>query len=566
MLDMMPATASGCVSEASRQEPGDVHREAVAVPSSGRLARLCSRDEKERAAALEALSRGVLSSASPGADGEPGLQRDTLLHLLRVSRTCPLLDIRERAAELLRMAQARGVEVPQALVTGPSAFIPAEEILQELGGLPDLVEAFLSTGRVDHVTMVMALHPSYLRCFLRTQQALLQLDGPLPCHWRHYIVVMASARHRCSYLVQLHSDAFLQAGGDERWLQGLHCVPTKLRHLNLLNKLLAHRPWLLAQEHIADLVCPTSEQRWSLAELIHAVVILVHAHSLSSFVWGCGINPELDHVGGHTFRPPSPSAHVSRSPAHEAATEHQGGTNGEHEVELLMQRMQLLQRQQEQEEFSPEEMVTRFERERSERLLGQLSDVPCALPDSVSRFVEDAEFAYQDFAPRGEQAPPTLRAQVFSWEDHGFSLMNRLYPDMGQLLDEKFQVVSSLTYRTMAMHCDVDTSMLRKAVCNYIQCVFGIRYDDYDYGDVNQLLELQLKIYIKTVACHPEETSARMYAAFWRFFQHSEKVRRLLHSGTVFALSLLLQQEQLNSPKTTQLPAAVTAGTHAALL
>lgn len=66
--------------------------------------------------------------------------------------------------------------------------------------------------------------------------------------------------------------------------------------------------------------------------------------------------------------------------------------------------------------------------------------------------------------------------QVFSWEDHGFSLMNRLYPDMGQLLDEKFQVVSSLTYRTMAMHCDVDTSMLRKAVWNYIQCVFGIRW------------------------------------------------------------------------------------------
>lgn len=38
-----------------------------------------------------------------------------------------------------------------------------------------------------------------------------------------------------------------------------------------------------------------------------------------------------------------------------------------------MQRMQLLQ--QEQEEFSPEEMVTRFERERSERLLAQLGGV-----------------------------------------------------------------------------------------------------------------------------------------------------------------------------------------------
>jgi len=30
--------------------------------------------------------------------------------------------------------------------------------------------------------------------------------------------------------------------------------------------------------------------------------------------------------------------------------------------------------------------------------------------------------------------------QDYSWEDHGFSLVNRLLPDMGQLLDEKFQV------------------------------------------------------------------------------------------------------------------------------
>lgn len=53
-----------------------------------------------------------------------------------------------------------------------------------------LIESFLSLGRVDHLTMVMALHPAYLSCFLRTQQALLELDGPLPHHWRHYISIM----------------------------------------------------------------------------------------------------------------------------------------------------------------------------------------------------------------------------------------------------------------------------------------------------------------------------------------------------------------------------------------
>lgn len=49
------------------------------------------------------------------------------------------------------------------------------------------------------------------------------------------------------------------------------------------------------------------EHSWSLAELIHAVVLLTHYHSLASFTFGCGITPEIHCDGGHTFRPPSVS-------------------------------------------------------------------------------------------------------------------------------------------------------------------------------------------------------------------------------------------------------------------
>lgn len=54
-------------------------------------------------------------------------------------------------------------------------------------------------------------------------------------------------------------------------------------------------------------------------------------------------------------------------------------------------------------------------------------------------------------------------------------MVNRLYPDVGQMLDEKFQIAYNLTYNTMATHKDVDTSMLRRAIWNYIHCMFGIR-------------------------------------------------------------------------------------------
>lgn len=60
--------------------------------------------------------------------------------------------------------------------------------------------------------------------------------------------------------------------------------------------------------------------------------------------------------------------------------------------------------------------------------------------------------------------------------------------------------------------------------CHYKAVVITHRYDDYDYGEVNQLLERSLKVYIKTVTCYPERTTKRMYDSYWRQFKHSEKV------------------------------------------
>ncbi|KAA0710356.1 Sestrin-2 [Triplophysa tibetana] len=417
------------------------------------------------------------------------------------------------------MKEEGDVDIPQTLPSGPSAFIPVEEILEEGPAQEMMSEALLSDGRVDHVTMAMGLHSSYLACFLRTQHALLQLDGPLPLSWRYFIIILASARHQCSYLVQHHTAAFLFAGGDETWLRGLHCAPPKIQRLQTLNKLLAHRPWIITQEHIQELVCPGAEARWSLAELIQAVVLMSHTHSLVSFVSGCGILPEPAQSGDQV-QPCSPTE--SCCSVRDEAKNQQEWSEAVNEVQLLMEKMRMVQHLG--EEFTQEEMVTRFERARTESLLEPADVQHSVLPDCVSRFVVDADFTYQDFSPRGEQAPPTMRAQDYSWEDHGFSLMNRLYGEMAQLLDEKFQVVCALTYHTMAMHSDVDTSTLRKAIWNYIHCIYGIRYDDYNYGDVNQLLERSLKVYVKTVACHPEKTTPKMYFSFWRQFRHSEKV------------------------------------------
>lgn len=362
------------------------------------------------------------------------------------------------------------------------------------------MKALASRGSVDAVWQQMTSHPRYMESFLRTQHYILTMDGPLPLPYRHYITIMAAARHQCSYLVSLHSAQFLRVGGDPLWLQGLQAAPPRLRHLDHINKVLAHQPWLTACSHIQALL-KTGEQCWSLAELVQGVVLLAHCHALCSFVFGSGVDadpapiprtPRGTPPPGYRLTSDAANGNVNGSPTSPTpASEHAArrwSLDSAGETVCLKDRIH----------------KTKEEERRAERLLQshtlQQTDteedealVLCAA--DPAHFITDPDFGYQEFARRDDDHFQVFRVQDYSWEDHGFSLVNRLYSDIGHLLDERFRSVMALR----SSHAPDRT----RAVWNYIHCMLGIRYDDYDYGEVSQLLGRELKLFIKTVACFP---------------------------------------------------------------
>ncbi|BES88051.1 PA26 p53-induced protein (sestrin) [Nesidiocoris tenuis] len=380
------------------------------------------------------------------------------------------------------------------------------------------IDAFLQNNRVDQVTQVMGYHPTYLDIFLRTQHFILKGDGPLRYDYRHFIAIMAAGRHQCSYLINLQKQEFLLQGGDQDWLRGLQYIPQKLRDLYEINKILAHRPWLLNKTHIQKLT--KGSDSWSLAEVVHAIVLLAHFHSLSSFVFGCGVLEDDDEIDSPPKTPTLPKEN--------GASAKEGWSEAEVGVDMLMERMKSLSERS--EEYSETEMAKRFEKVESQS--AELAPLPAPtdknglqVKAAIGQFVEDPTFLYEDFARRTHSGDiPTFRVQDYSWDDHGYSLVNRLYNDVGNLLDEKFKTAYNLTYYTMGGRKDVDTSRFRRAIWNYIQCMYGIRHDDYDYGEVNQLLERSLKSFIKSSCCYPERVTRKDYDRVLREFKHSEKV------------------------------------------
>uniref|UniRef100_A0A672GLF3 Si:zfos-80g12.1 n=1 Tax=Salarias fasciatus TaxID=181472 RepID=A0A672GLF3_SALFA len=371
------------------------------------------------------------------------------------------------------------------------------------------MKALISRGSVDAVSQQMASHPQYLESFLRTQHYILHMDGPLPLPYRHYIAIMAAARHHCNYLVYLHSAQFLRVGGDPLWLQGLEAAPPRLRLLSHINKVLAHQPWLTACQHIQTLL-KAGEQCWSLAELVQAVVILAHCHSLCSFVFGCDTDSDFvplskspngtpptfcpfDAANGNTAVP-QPLAAPTEHKTRRRVTHHILGF-GESETRL---------------EKLPKCLYFFF------FFFSSVEEEEILCFADPSRFITDPDFCYQEFARREEDHFQVFRVQDYSWEDHGFSLVNRLYSDIGHLLDNRFRSVTTLP----SLH----SPDLKRAIWNYIHCVLGIRYDDYDYGEVNQLLERDLKLYIKAVACFPDSTRTPVCPRSWTPLKTSERI------------------------------------------
>ncbi|KAG5898391.1 hypothetical protein JTB14_030369 [Gonioctena quinquepunctata] len=394
------------------------------------------------------------------------------------------------------------------------------------------VDAFLQNNRLDHVSQVMGYHPSYLDHFLKTQNFILKGDGPLPYDYRHFIAIMAAGRHQCSYLINLQKQEFILQGGDPSWLNGLNYIPQKLRNLNDINKILAHRPWLLGRSHIEKLT--KGKNSWSLAEVVHAIVILAHFHSLSSFVFSCGLNQELDYQTALVTKTNSisktkpkdiPIVDINEDWKTSTTTvTPPSPTEPEVGISTLMQRMKTLSEQQ--HECKPEELAKRFQNiETQSAEIGAVGTRSQSTSANIDCYVEDATFLYIDFVKRGDsQDIPTFRVQDYSWDDHGYSLVNRLYNDVGNLLDDKFRTAYNLTYYTMGGRKDVDTSKFRRAIWYYIQCLFGIRHDDYDYGEIDALVERTLKAFIKSATCYPDRVTKKDYDRVLREFQHSEKV------------------------------------------
>ncbi|CAB0034328.1 unnamed protein product [Trichogramma brassicae] len=341
------------------------------------------------------------------------------------------------------------------------------------------------------------------------------------------------------------------------------------------------------------------EDSWSLSEVIHGIILLVHFHSLTTYFYGCEINESLRRnrnncceMENHLASSRSGSRLSLRYSDDESSSslgtspDRSPDRDTDLENELMHSSVEIIDKEIRRKLSTPdnippdqlvklEDLRKRMEQlrrssadsdELAERFL-KIKEQSCELliapkqenlllNTDIGLFIDKPDFTYEDFfcevnyearakfktmrrdrikkcpllsLQRNCKESPTFRVQDYSWEEQGSSLVYSLASaELGSLLSDKFKIAQTMTYRTLGKHKNVDTTSLREAIWNYAQCLFGIRYDDYDYNVVNQLLERDLKAFIKTAVCYPERLSSDVYTIVMQNLHESEKIHVLL--------------------------------------
>ncbi|KAL9646927.1 hypothetical protein ABK040_013786 [Willaertia magna] len=438
---------------------------------------------------------------------------------------------------------------------------------------------FLDNGVLPNISQVLFCHPIYAEIYYKAINFLMKGNGPLPLDWRSFIAILASSRHNCKYIVRRLECEFLLNGGDSKWLQGIEFLPSKLKRLIKFNSILCHMPWKLSENDINILVSnDNGDHGWTIAELVHAITILCHFHSLSGLVFGTGVLPDDDETSVDEIVSALSilNEETKRRQKNETQKLVETLKHSEDEIELsnnITDKKQAFESTESNnnnvEKLIPDYVYTNLnnfdcfsnpnyasvtlwaaKEEENNRKFNQLvrSNSDGLLPSSDSSYLlykeltslkkvtpvnrqqtlnlrryrdQKYDYVYKDFDIRGTD---TLSSRDYNWEENGYALLSKFYYGAADLLDQEFEFIYNMTDNRCYDIKDVDTSAFRGAIWHYVHRLFGVSHDDYNYEKVNKLLNIDLKKYIKTVACYPERCTREQFVNMGFQFRTREKI------------------------------------------
>jgi len=399
--------------------------------------------------------------------------------------------------------------------------------------LPSVIEEDnfkISKLETEDVLSRLGDFPNYSVLFREAHAAIFSETGPLPVSTRHYIAFLGARVAGCTILATLEQSLFLASGGNQQWLaqesQGKEsslAPNSKLRKLEQINVLLCKTPRLLSSDHIKSLT--DGDESFSITEAVQALVVLIHTHGLATFLMA-------------------------------AANQQTKPSNGVSGLQKITERksiefLDIFDRSLDRKIWKHVQKELKRKRSFSE---GEISKNYCSkvgqhphhplgpghkrqvsqLSSSSQNVVKPTLTRYNtDIEKCKKQLHGDIRIQDYCWDEHGYSVLSTFYHDLAVILDEKFRKAKYFINET-----DDKTSKLTTAIWYYVQSIFGVHHDDYNYKQIDQILDQSSKEFLLAV-CN-QTTSASPTT-------HQQNVFSILPNIDKLQMSIVLMEARFLS-------------------
>jgi len=447
---------------------------------------------------ISALSRNFYTS-------EFNLVRAHLSRVVELSVECPFEDTRNIFSHFLKEyqkeLQERNLVVPR-YCDAVTYFFPSSETLEDIDTDIDtncentkevFIEQFISTGRVNHLTRIMAWHPDFFYKYQSCNEYLMgNHEFTLPTHIKHFVALMAVSRWKNTYLVK-QEERILQENGDHEWTGGFGNLPKKMNLLLEFNAKMAELPWKLTDADISSLV--QGEDSWTVSEIVQLVIILATYRGLASFVSATGLNEELDYSDI-----PLKLSTGGKKPIIEDKNK------------MMLDKMRLnltspkqnspLEKEEKGKQSTETDKLALFCAAATDEVQTNIHINTSSWTQKLEKkYGSHSNISYSDF--NFKDSKPIV-IQEYNWSTNGYNEVANYYSrEMADILEDTFTFTMNFTYSNFNTEKSVDTTQFRLALWNYTHRLLGIFHDDYDYELVNIWLLKPLKQYIKKIVCYP---------------------------------------------------------------
>ena len=366
----------------------------------------------------------------------------------------------------------------------------------------------------------------YLSLYQKTINTFLKTDSILPIQWKFYLGIMAVSTMKNEFLLRTLEEEFLDNGGDINWLIiGIDVVPNKLKKLSYFNDILCHQPWNLNEEIVKNL-----KENMNFCELTEATLILIEFHKL------CLIQELFEIKIQNESNVSSDNSIMTNCSSKNLDIKNEILDNVDMKVQdEIIKSSEEIEKEEENILKNKSSNFLSYEICNQKQISFNSFDLNKESEQKNDFFIEKiikkhTTSELDKIAFKGPNNNITLTYYEYNWNDSGYYILKNFCPILIDCINNEFIYIISLTSNDLKKESPLSSIHVKRAIKVYIEKLFGIYHEDYNYKYITKLLTGNIKItkFIKKFLCFPKCVVESDFQEINKIFLHEEIIHIIL--------------------------------------